>query len=69
VKEKPAVGSPFLWSLISDRIHKVTKDVNVHFFIHGFTRKETANFPSCIFYQRILGTFCSYFVLLVFPFI
>jgi hypothetical protein len=33
MKEKPTVGSPFFWAFFSDHIPKVTKDVNVYFFI------------------------------------
>jgi hypothetical protein len=39
-----------------DRIHKATKDVNVHFFIHSN--------DSCKVYQWIPGTFWSYYVIL-----
>jgi len=49
VKEKPAVGSPFWGAFPSDRIPKVTKDVNVRFFTHSSN--------SCKLYQRLLGTF------------
>jgi len=35
VKEKPIVGSPFSRAFPPDRIPKVMKDVNVHFFIHS----------------------------------
>jgi hypothetical protein len=35
VKEKPTVGFPFFWAFFSDRIPKVTKDVNLHFFIYS----------------------------------
>jgi hypothetical protein len=34
VKAKPTVGSPFFRMFSSDRILMVTKDGNVHFFIH-----------------------------------
>jgi hypothetical protein len=34
VKEKPTVGSPFFGAFPSDRIPKVTKVVNLHFFRH-----------------------------------
>jgi len=44
-KEIPNFGSP----VPSDRIPKATKDVNVQVFIHSSN--------SCIFYQRISGTF------------
>jgi hypothetical protein len=37
VKEKPTFGSPFFGAFPSDLISKVTKSVNVRFFIHGFT--------------------------------
>ena len=33
VKEKPAIGSPFFRMFPPDHIHKVAKDVFVHFFI------------------------------------
>ena len=32
MKEKPAVGSPCSGEFPSDRVPKVTKDANVHFF-------------------------------------
>jgi hypothetical protein len=35
VKEKPTVDSPFFGAFPSDRITKLRKDVNVHFFIHS----------------------------------
>jgi len=35
VKEKPTVGSQFFGAFPSERIHKATKDVNVHFFINS----------------------------------
>jgi hypothetical protein len=35
VKDKPTVGSPLVVAFPSDHIFKATKDVNVHFFIHG----------------------------------
>ena len=49
VKEKPNVGSLFLWSFTSDRIPKAKQDVNVQLFINS------SNF--CKLYQRIPGTF------------
>ena len=54
IKEKPPVGPPFLWAFSSDRIPKVTKDVNVHFFNYSSN--------SCTLYQRIPETFRSYYV-------
>jgi hypothetical protein len=35
VKEKPTVGSPFFRLFPSDHIPKVTKDVNIYFFIQS----------------------------------
>lgn len=35
MKVKPIVGSPFFRAFPFDRIPKVTKEVSVHFFIHG----------------------------------
>jgi hypothetical protein len=64
VKEKRIVGSSFVWALNSDRIHKVTKDVNVQVYLQGDS-KFLSHSNSIIFYQRILGSFCSYCVLLI----
>jgi len=36
-RERKTTGSPFLGAFRSYRIPKATKDVNVHFLIHGFT--------------------------------
>jgi hypothetical protein len=47
--EKSAAGSSFFWTFPSDNSRQVTKDVNVHFFIHS------RNY--CTLYQRISGTF------------
>jgi hypothetical protein len=47
VKEKLTVGPTLFWAFPFDRIPKVTKDVNVFFFIHS------SNFRKL--YQRILG--------------
>ena len=33
--ENTAVGFPFLWAFLSDRISYTRKDVNVQFFIHN----------------------------------
>jgi len=49
MKEKPAVGSPFLGAFPSDCIPKATKDVNVHFSVHSSN--------TCKLYQQILGPF------------
>jgi hypothetical protein len=54
MKEKPTVRSPFFGAFPSDRIPKVMKDVIVYFFIH--------NSNSCTLYQRIPGTFWSYYI-------
>jgi len=35
-KERQTVGSPFFGVFPSDSISKVTKGINVHFFIHIF---------------------------------
>jgi hypothetical protein len=48
-EEKQTVGSPFIGVFPYDRVPRVTKDVNVHFFIHSSN--------SCKLYQRIPGTF------------
>jgi hypothetical protein len=42
VKKKPTVGSSFFGVFLSDRIPKVKKDANVHFFIQcfNFTDKQ-----------------------------
>jgi hypothetical protein len=40
MKETPTVGSQFWAAFLSDHIPKVTKDVNVHFFIHSFTFRD-----------------------------
>jgi len=55
MKEKPTVGSPFFGAFPSNCIPKAMKDVSVHFFIHRSN--------SCKLYQRILGTFSSYYIL------
>jgi len=55
MKEKPAVGSPFLGAFPSGRIPKATKDVNVHFSIHSSNTRKL--------YQQIPGPFWSYYVL------
>jgi len=52
MKEKPIGGSPFFWAFFSDHILKVTKDVNVHFFIYSSN--------SCKLHQQILGIFLSH---------
>jgi hypothetical protein len=49
MKEKPTVGSPFFGAFPSDHITKVTKDVNVGFFIHSGN--------CCKLYWRIPATF------------
>jgi len=54
VKEKPAVGSPFLGVFPSDRIPEVMKDVIVHSFIDSCTyRDEFMIIPTdpCKLYQ------------------
>ena len=35
MKEKPTVGSPSFGAISSDRIPKVTKEVNMHVFINN----------------------------------
>ena len=52
IKEKPAVGFPFLGAFTSDRVPKATMDVNVHFFSHSSN--------SCKLNQRIPGAFSRY---------
>jgi len=54
MKEKPTVGSPFFWAFFSDHIPKMTKDVNVRFFIYSNN--------SCKLYWWIPGIFWSYYV-------
>jgi hypothetical protein len=54
VKEKPTVGSQFFGAFLSDSIPKGTKDVKVHLFIQDSNSRKL--------YQRITGTFCSYYV-------
>jgi hypothetical protein len=54
VNEKPIVGSPIFRFFPSDHILKVTKVVNAQFLIHSSS--------SCELYQRILGTFRSYYI-------
>jgi hypothetical protein len=49
MKEKPTVGSPFFRAFPSDVIPKVTKDVNMHFFVNSSKSSKL--------YQRIPGTF------------
>ena len=54
MKEKPNAGSPLFWAFPSDDIHRATKDVNVHFFIHSIKSYKV--------YQRIPGNYGSYYV-------
>jgi len=54
VKENPTVGSPFFGAYPSDRIPNEKKDANLHISIHSSN--------SCKLYQRIPGTFWSYYV-------
>ena len=49
MKEKLAVGLPFFRAFPFDIIPKVTKDVNVHFFVNSS--------KACKLYQLIPGTF------------
>ena len=51
MKEKSTVGSPFFETFPSSRIPKATKDVNQCALLHY-----------CKLYQRIPGTFRSYYV-------
>ena len=53
MKKKPTSGYPFFRVFPSDRVPKVTKDVNVHFFIHS------SNYSKL--YQRIPETYTGKF--------
>jgi len=44
VKEKPSLVSPFVRTFPSDRVAKVTMDVNVHFFIHKIIPANSGDF-------------------------
>jgi len=49
VKEKPAPGPPFYRAFPFEIIPKLTKDVNVNFFVNSSKARKL--------YQRIPGTF------------
>jgi hypothetical protein len=64
VTENPTAGSPFFEAFPSDRIPKTTKDVNVYFFMYGFTFRDELVMEnalelknSCKLHQRIPETF------------